>query len=245
MHAVKASIAINNIGVSLLEKGQFDAAKASFRDAISIMANTFDNTDAFPQPFQPLSLEDIEQKLLNANHRAAMAVTETKNLVGISMEVLSDDSSTSFFDREALWSGLSANRLFAVRIDPCDGCSSRDSCVDTSIILSNYGVAHKCMARLNRSHDDNYHRYVDGSLQLWRLAYSGLARRSEEDHSSRGPRLLEMCSVALYNLIGALIEQEMDCEAKKHASTLDQILSYLTNYNTFMGECMLSVAAAA
>jgi hypothetical protein len=238
----RAAIALNNMGVSLLERRAYRQGMETLKDAILVMKRVLVRSPSISsQGFgnTPNSTSDADTKV----HRASKRMV---NPEPIPSAVSVDDVShcATFSHRSYLGSvlhgGSSSPLRSPLRIEVTDLVSleDRDPFLESSIILFNFGLAHLCMAKLDNSimrfnfglaHlcmaklDRTPIKLQEGALKIFNMTYSVLASLcNQEGHGIREDMIL-LAAATLDNIVALLTEMGKHSEANE----LDQELARL------------------
>ena len=213
----RSAIALNNIGVSLLELRCYQQASETFKDAVSLI-----------KAFTPQNDHSLQQTLHSARQRLAKPQPIRREVVEVDVvaNTVSPKALSSLLGASRCDSGSS--RAFAIRIE--DFGYTTTSEFIASIILHNFGVIYYCLskaaaaaaaARTNKT-GAAVKKYSNGALRLFRISHSLFAKAFTDNTESR-LQFMNVMAVLLNNLITSLRENELFAEARHFRSMLDHI----------------------
>jgi hypothetical protein len=204
----RAAIALNNMGVSLLERRAYRQGMETLKDAIFVMKRVLRPPSISSHGLckTPNSTTYAEAKV----HRASKRMANPRPISSaISIDVVSQCttfSHRSYPSGSILHGGSSSPLSSPLRIEATDLISleDRDSDLESSIMLYNFGLAHLCMAKLVKKPI----KLQEGALKLFNMAYSLFAPRcDQEGHGIREDVvLLAAATSTLDNIVGLLTQ---------------------------------------
>jgi hypothetical protein len=207
----RAAVALNNMGVFLLERRAYRQGMETLKDAIFVMKRVFR-----PRSTSEESTCSAEAKV----HRAVRRMANPQPVPSaVAIDVISHGGATSHPSSLAsiLRGSSSAAFTFPIRIEATDLDSpeDRDPDLESSIMLYNFALGHLCMAKVAKSPT----KLQEGALKLFNMAYSiisnqnGLSRLSEgEMRRIRETRLL-LSVVVMSNVVRVFSEMGRNTEA--------------------------------
>jgi hypothetical protein len=211
----RAAIALNNMGVSLLERRAYREGIDTLKDAIFVMKRVLRPPPMCSRGFgkAPYSTSDAEAKV----ERASKRVANTQPIPStVSIDVV---SRCATFSHRSQHSGsvLDGGSSSPLRIEVTDlvsmgeGNSTFD--LESSIMLYNFGLAHLCAAKLAKTPTN----LQEGALTLFNMAYSILAPLcDQEGHGTREDMVL-LAAIALNNIVALLTRMGMHSDANELA----------------------------
>jgi hypothetical protein len=215
----RAAIALNNMGVSLLERRAYREGMKTLKDAIFIMKRVLRPLPISSQEFSktPNSTTDADAKVERASKRMANL---HPILSAVSIDVVSrcaTFSHRSVLSGSVLHGSSSSPPRYPLRIEATDfvplGEEDRNSDLESSIMLYNFGLAHLCMAKLAKTPI----KLQEGALTLFNMAYSVLAPLcDQEGHGTREDMVL-LAAIALDNIVALLTQMGLHSEANELA----------------------------
>jgi len=217
----KATMELNNMGVSLLYRGCLRQAIETFTDALAVAQlfcrtkhNIFMNYNdrlASPTLFTQYDSVDVRKILEKAFDRLSQPKPST--LCGIELEVISDDDNLASIHSRCLIeetdSSLNVRKEnFVIQMDHLNvnilSEEEDDMANQCSIICYNYGVAYLCLSALPASSPYVNQLYM-GALKMFQLAWSTLTAcyylKKEKLQSYQTNRALITGLLVLRNLI--------------------------------------------
>jgi hypothetical protein len=214
----RAAIALNNMGVSLLERRAYREGMETLKDAIFIMKRVL---RPLPISFQelsktPESTSDADAKVERASKRMANLRPIPS---AVSIDVVSRCATFSHrSDSGSVLHGSSSSSLrYFLRIEATDfvslGEEGRDSDLESSIMLYNFGLAHLCMAKLAKMPI----KLQEGALTLFNMAYSVLAPLCDQEGHGKREDMVLLAAIALNNIVALLTQMGMHSEANELA----------------------------
>jgi hypothetical protein len=174
------AIALNNVGVSLLERGSYHESMEAFRDAVSVMNEI--SATSHQQKIsrkRPISSSALDAKLRKANYSLSvcdpvqdsnmtfcvLTEEESESVIGVALQ-----DETTFFDYTT---------TFLIRIEKSMlNCENTNVDLQSSIMLQNFGSVFKCLAFTAPS-AACAKQYCKDSFKLFQLSYSLLKRDIE------------------------------------------------------------------
>jgi hypothetical protein len=172
LHEYKAAVALNNMGVTLLQRRCLKDAMDTLKDAITIMKSCFR-----PQGnnYQAECL-DIDLKMQRASKRMAISC---QNPSSICMDIFYRDGCDiqPSMIRSLINKGVvSSIPPASVKIDSIDfeGLEDRDLDLESALMLYNFGIAHYCMSQIARS-PASANMLRTGALKLYSMAKTVLS----------------------------------------------------------------------
>jgi hypothetical protein len=232
------AIALNNAGVSLLERGYYNEAMEAFQDAVSVMKEI-----SATSPQQKISRKRLlSSSVLDAKLRKAdcnLSVCDAVNDSNMTFCVLTEEESeavigvalqdiTTFFDYPT---------TFLIRIEKSMlNCDNTNVDVDSSIMLHNFGSVFKCLAFTAPS-AACAKQYCQDSFKLFQLSYS-LLQRDEEGS-------LPVKILILRSLFSSASVLGMECEAEAYYSEMLDLHDYFLELTYFLDQSHQISAAAA
>jgi len=251
LYCRKATVQLNNVGVSLLHRGCLRQAIETFTDALAVTklgcrakSNMFMNcNDQLASPTLLAAHFDSSniKKILNkANDR--LSHPEPSTLCGIELEVISDDEnpaeiqSRCLVEKEGTESSVNMRKEnFVIQMDHLNVSIPReeeDMIIQCSIICYNYGVAYLCLSTLPKSPPFVDQLYM-GALKMFQLAFSTLKpyhSKNDNLQSHQMNRALLTGLLVLHNLI--LLSTTLPGMAKER----DEYLQCLVHIKQFIHE---------
>jgi hypothetical protein len=212
-------IALNNIGISLLERNCVNQARETLQDAVEVMKGR------------------SSLVVLDAAHRRLAA---PKYCSKVNLRVLSDDLSSvgsggcSSSTSSSILLDPHSTDLYAIRLDVH---ASQDIDIDllSSIVLYNCGVAFLCVAKTHASMS---------SVAMKLFALSSDRYRAHQQHSVPHRSIfLAMC--LLHSMIHALMLSGKSEEAQKHVPRLTYLRQLASQHQVVSSSAMPEAAAAA
>jgi tetratricopeptide (TPR) repeat protein len=236
----RGAVALNNMGVYLLERGAYRSALETLKDAIAVMktvfpAQNYDHNTAWRA--------EISDKLKAAHKRIAKP-----EVVQCSMplEVNSFDDDEFDVMKDSLRYGPSASMFFPVRVAISDmDIESRNIDVESAMLLYNFGIAHLCMSRVAIKAS---HKLQEGALRLFDLSRSILSSQYHKcEDSMQQTRILLLSASVMNNIVQVLNEQGNIEQAVEVFSALQNLSSAVEQLEEDEPEsiCDICVRAAA
>jgi hypothetical protein len=173
-HTYLAAVALNNIGVSLLEAGCYDQALVTMLDAFTVVKvacsspakleeRHYDNVGTAPMRSASPSMAEIDSKLRRAYERHSCRQESPPCHQPMTLvRALSDDPSAADLDAVVrnTHEPLKRGQVYAIRLDSpsldlssdatetmeCDG-SQMEAAFHCNIVLHNLGLAYLCLSR--------------------------------------------------------------------------------------------------
>jgi hypothetical protein len=238
----RAAIALNNIGVSLLERKAYRQGMETLSDAIFVMQRVLRSPSISSQGSDrtPNSTSYAEAKV----HRASKRMANPQPIPSaMSIDVVSHCA--TFSHRSYSVSLLHGGSSSPLRIEAADLVSpvDRDNDLESSIVLYNFGLAHLCMAKFATTPIT----LQEGALKLFNMVYSILAKLPVKDdgHEIREDVVL-LAAATLDNIVVLLTQMGKYSEANESDQELVRLRRVIRE---FQGrnhlEAQITAAAAA
>jgi tetratricopeptide (TPR) repeat protein len=213
----RAAIALNNMGVSLLEQRAYRQGMETLKDAIFVMKLVFrpqSRNSGLGAASDSTSSTDMKI------HRAVQRMANPKPVPSaVIIDVVSHGVASSHCSPlgSILHESSSSSCTVAIRIEATDlDCpEDRDPDLESAMMLYNFGLAHLCMAKLAKSPM----KLQEGALKLFNMAYSiisnknGLSRLSEGEMRLKSETRLLLAVTVLSNVVRVLTEMGKHAEA--------------------------------
>jgi hypothetical protein len=237
----RAAIALNNMGVSLLERRAYRQGMETLKDAIFVMKLVLRPPTISSQGLYktPKSTSCAKAKVHRASKRMANPQPVSS---AISIDVVSQSAT---FSHRSCQSGsvLHGGSSSPLRIEATDLVSleERDSDLESSIMLYNFGLAHLCMAKLSKTPM----KLQEVALKLFKMAYCILASLyDQEEHGSREDIVL-LAAVTLNNIVTLLSQMGKQSEANESDQELARLGRAIQEFQGRNLEDQIASAAAA
>jgi hypothetical protein len=240
----RAAIALNNMGVSLLERRAYRQGMETLKDAIVVMKRVL-RPASHSQGFgkTPNSTSYAEAKVHRASKRMATAQPVPS---AVSIDVISHCATFSHrSDSGSILHGGSSYPLSSpIRIEANDLVSreGRDSDLESSIMLYNFGLAHLCMAKLVKSPI----KVLEGALTLFNMAYSVFDTLCNQEGYGIREDMVLLAAATLDNIVSLLTQMGKHSEANEsdqELARLGRAIQEFQNHN--YSEDQIAAAAAA
>jgi tetratricopeptide (TPR) repeat protein len=238
----EAYISLNNIGVSFLERGCYEDALETFKDALDLIQAIFSSVQFVEESLlRKCNVEGTLQKASQRLARMASVTVGPRIWKHFNLAVLSDvyDTTPDTVDL-AIRRAPSRDFGFAVRIDTSDGNDSNLH-LDSAIIFHNFGIAYRC-------HSHTSARTYDALVKLLEVAfgYSHYAYRMVSDQScvSQVDRAFLIQAVILQNLVQLCFQLSIPLEGVHYYSQLNGLQALLSRVGPFKGQANTIAAAA-
>jgi hypothetical protein len=236
----RAAIALNNMGVSLLKRRAYRQGMETLKDAIFVMERVLRPPLISSQRVgeTPNSTSYAEAKV----HRASKRMANPQPIPSAGgIDVVSQCA--IFSHRSCSGSLLHRASSSLLRIEATDLVSreDRDSDLESSIMLYNFGLAHLCMAKLAKTPI----KLQEGALKLFNMAYSILATLSDiEGHGIREDMVL-LAATTLNNIVALLTQMGKHSEANESYQELARLGRAIQEFQRCNLEDQVAAAAAA
>jgi hypothetical protein len=212
----RGAIALNNMGVSLLEQRAYRQGMETLKDAIFVMKRVFR-----PQSSNS-SLGETSDSTNSTDIKIHRAVQRMANLQPVPFAMITDVISHGAGSLPSplgsiLRESSSSSFTIPIRIEATDiACpEDRDPDLESAIVLYNFGIAHLCMAKLAKSPM----KLREGALKLFNMAYSiisnknALAGLSESEMRRFSETRLLLAIAVLNNVVRVFTEMGKHTEA--------------------------------
>jgi hypothetical protein len=177
--AYTAAIALNNVGVSLLERGSYLQATEAFQDAMNVMKEISATCAEQGSRKRPLAFSTLDAKLHKASYNLATCVKDDSRM---NFCVLTEEDSPAVItkalqDKNTFFYSATT---FLIRIEKSmrDGEISEVD-IESSIILHNFGNVYKCLATTATT-ASSAKELCEGALKLFEFSFSLLQNHDED-----------------------------------------------------------------
>jgi hypothetical protein len=217
----RAAIALNNMGVSLLERRAYRQGMETLKDAIFVMKRVL-RPASISHGFgkTPNSTSYAQGKVHRASKRMATAQAVPS---AVSIDVISHCATFSHRSRSTsiLQGGSSYPLSSPIRIEANDLVSreDRDSDLESSIMLYNFGLAHLCMAKLVKTPI----KLQEGALKLFKMAYSVFDTLCDQEGQGIREDMVLLAAATLDNIVALLTQMGKHSEANESDQELARL----------------------
>jgi hypothetical protein len=261
----QTALALNNIGVSLLERGCYREGLATLQDGIFLMKDLFQ--PAFNGETNCKQIESTGGSMFVSSNnggyeidsksklkRAAARLSDARALQTAfpatcsaveNLQIVTYEDTGLAGILEIMGTSPSTSKFFLIRMDvSVEGFVANSPDVESAIILYNFGVAHMLAQRLHQRPP----HITDNAHHILHLASSLIARSSDVSWNN-----LEECVVlqvgllVLHAIIQTLVETGKDIEAKlvfDRYSTVRQAVQNLLLANQWYTSLLVTAPAA-
>lgn len=204
-------IALNNVGVSLLERGQYRLAMSTLKDALRSMPSQF-RTAVLDDMLPPCAADEspeavsrtIEKRLQRAESRLASTSNNSafsssaspccQRSTSLRIQVISYQEAMCHSVLESIHRGsiMTAETACAVRIEksvcPITVVNQREAELKAGILLYNYGLTHLCLSREAARDAAKAAMLRQGAVRLFSrimVISNQLIKLEEQDRKSR------------------------------------------------------------
>jgi hypothetical protein len=249
--AYKCVIALNNIGVSLMERGAYLQAAQTFKEAV--VALQLAMRVGLPLDFDEqhaVSLAAIHESVRSAYQRVAKSVlssvatrTECLHAPEVSVRSISNDEWDPIVMKSIL--ADSEHSFFSnplcIRIEPstCGFEQELGDCeLNAAILLQNFGVAQMCLLATTSIREKTC-RYQSGAMKLFRIAYTILLQHRgviEHNENDQLHTTLMITSATTLNSLGQLLLLgNREEEASQVSANLAALVDSVTETENLLG----------
>jgi hypothetical protein len=246
----RAAIALNNMGVSLLERRAYRQGMETLKDAIFVMKRVLRPPSISSQSLckTPDSTSYAETKV----HRASKRMANPQPISSaISIDVVSQCAT---FSHRSCPSGfvlhggsssplrIEATDLSLRRIEATDLISleDRDSDLESSIMLYNFGLAHLYMAKLVKTPI----KLQEGALKLFNMTYCVLAPRCDQEGHGMREDIVLLAATTLNIIVVLLNQMGKHSEANESDHELARLGRTIQEFQGYHLEDQIAAAAA-
>lgn len=196
-----SAVALNNMGVSLIDKGAYKEAVHTLKDAVKVLQVVTSG-----QPVSPDVENGVQQLLQRASRQVCLSTNVADNAEQLVL----------CYDRGVTTSGTghvfskSMERIFAICIeDETDDLEQSEVDIHSAIVLQNLAVAH--LHILETENDDQQARKVHNSaIEIAVLACNILAKVSNESQNTEYTLGMVALTCLFRNLLAAGRLQEAE-----------------------------------
>jgi hypothetical protein len=237
----RAAIALNNMGVSLLERRAYRQGMETLKDAILVMKRVLRSPSISSQGSEkpPISTSYTDTKV----HRASKRMANPQPVPSaVSIDIVSHCATFSHHSHlgSVLHGGSSSPLRSPLRIEAADldSLEESDRALESSIMLFNFGLAHLCMAKLNNyimrfnfgfaricmaKLDKTPIKLQEGALKIFSMVYSVIASLcNQEGHKIREDMIL-LAAGTLENIVALLTQMGKHSEANESDQELARL----------------------
>jgi hypothetical protein len=243
----RKAIALNNVGVSFLERRDYRQAVETLADAIQVMRSTFRLNQINAANLEAFTTVPTETDVMLQKAMQRIASTSSQFSMG-PIEVYSHDDSDLASIKAAAQYGPSSSVAFPIRIRCCEYTESEENDFDvqSAIILRNYGIALACLARMNCNTRTD--RLRQKAMKVFRLGQSLICSRiAAQSDAVLQSRSLLISAMLLNDIVQVLHELGLSMEASvvhERIMRLATVMKELESMGGF-GEPSSMAAAAA
>lgn len=196
--ARQTAIALNNIAVSLLERGAYKQASTTFKDSIAVLRSFFFAPN--PASGEMLSYERIMLRAMKA-----LIDAPTGKASFFSVQPLSHREDDLFVMKSIVSYGPSPSMLFPIRVD-----SNDEFHIDllSATLLYNYGLSHLCVTRRMAHNSKARSKILNSARKVFDFAQTVLSNVTLDDDSfEQFPVLCFVAGMVMNSLAQILREQ--------------------------------------
>lgn len=242
----RSAIALNSLGVSLLERRCYLQARETLKDAISLIRAVFADTEE-SQQHQTHGL--LQETVHAARQRLANPRPDVRHAV-FHVDVMTNNNNVSAEDLRSILedstsSCVVGNKAFAIRIEDFD-CGTTSEFI-SAILLHNLGLSYYCLSKTVKKASTAERKYLNGAVRLFRISHTLLCKESAsaENSSETSVFLPHVMVLVLNTLIMALRENKRETEAVNFCSVLDHLRMAIAESQGMFGVENSGAAAAA
>jgi hypothetical protein len=237
----RAAIALNNMGVSLLERRAYRQGMETLNDAIFVMKRVLRPPSISSQGFgKPTNSTSYAEAKI---HRASRRMANPQPIPSaVSIDVVSQCATFSY-SGTVLHGDWSSPLSSPLRIEVTDLVSleERDADLESSIMLYNFGLAHLYMAQLAKTPIT----LQEGALKLFDMAYSVLATLSNQEGDGIREDVVLIAAATLNNIVALLTQMGKHSEANETDQELARLGRAIQGFQDRILEDQIAAAAAA
>lgn len=189
-------IALNNLGVSLLERRCYEQASVTLKDTVALLKASVKETHLL-----------AEKKLHEALQRTNQPKPSRKS---VNLEVIASNSILSRTE-------FCSSRVVALQVEDLDYTKIGHE-VTSAIIFHNFGVSYYCLSKISsrqaKCAAGKPCKYANGALRLFKISHSLFTKSLDEQIKTQFPELLHVMVVSLNTLIRTLDERQRHSEAQ-------------------------------
>lgn len=249
--AYATAVALNNIGVSLLQHHAFRPAMLAFNDALAVMRDisryAVEESGKSLHPRAMGSIATASQKLRRARQDLTNSIGNvvSKTRTEIDFCILTENEAATVvgaaLDSENVFT---TDTCFLIRIERNDINELVELDVESSVILQNYANVYRCLAFVCEPNKARQH--TENAFKLFNLAFSLLRGQCEEDMDEQFPSKLLPISILILRCVIALASiLELNEEVQMFNSHMDEFQTLFLEVEGFLAESKCITAAAA
>jgi tetratricopeptide (TPR) repeat protein len=238
--AYTVAIALNNMGVSLLERGAYHQAMETFQGAISVMEEIAAScAEQEMSRKRPLNFSTLDAKLLRATYNLAncdavkndskmrFCVLTEDEIPAVVVAALQDE--TMFFDSSTTFLFRIEKLIRASEISEVD--------FECSIIWHNFGNVYNCLATTATT-TAFANELCKSALHMFELSYARIYQNSNEES-------LPVSIIILRSLTAFSSTLGMTSEAEAYYSYMLDLQDYFLEIDYLLADSSVIAAAAA
>lgn len=248
--AYSTAIALNNIGVSLLQQYSFRPAMAAFTDALAVMRDisryAVDESGKTLHPRAMGSISTASEKLRRARQDLASSIVAVdKTTLEIDFSIFTENDAATVvgaaLNNQNVFTG---NTCYLITLESYDVDDLVELDLESSVILQNYGNVYRCLAFVSEPNKARQH--AESAFKLFNLAFSLVCGQCEEEiHGDIPSKLLPISILILRNLIAFATILEMNEQVQVLTSHMSDYQELFLEVEGFLAESKCIVAAAA
>lgn len=230
----RSAIALNNFGVSLLERQCYQQAGETLKDAVSLIRSvTLTETHLSLQEKMHAARQRLAKPQQDVRHAVVQVDVMTNTASANDMSSLLDDSPSCV---------VGSNRVFAIRVEDFD-CDTTSEFI-SAILLHNFGLSYYCVAKTAKKGSTTERKYLNGAMRLFRISHTLFCKESA-GNSEISFHFLHAMVVVLSTLVKTLRETKRESEVRSFCSILDQLRLTIAESQEMFGFDSGAAAAAA
>lgn len=220
LHDYRGAIALNNMGIKMLECGCYRQAMLTFKDAMEVFRTLFRPAEA--------SRSNIDAKLRQAYQGLADSQQKQETTPTFSFRVVTGDDR---FTNIASVLQQVGPAHFLVRFEPVDFCcpTQRNIDLDSAIVLYNYGISKLCLASaVSATRASSALSLRGAALKVFQLAQCILSSQQQGCEDDTELSLIYFVAALVLDNVGQLLAGlGRHAEAAACHSTLTEVRSAL------------------
>lgn len=224
MAEFRAVLALNNIGVSMMDRGCYRQALETMHDAVFLMKAVCRGSPSFVTGFSDRKPQDVESMLRRATERLLHPEQTEDASVEIMTLTVSDEGHSGDMESTLVVCPFNHEVLIALRLDDSfnfDALGQVESSIMSTCILHNFGLCCICRAKAADVSDLDLARLLHNAARIFELCQSVLSTQSTACRNGLHLKLLFFLGyVVLSAFIQVLLAEHRKSEALTHLPKL-------------------------
>jgi len=233
-HNYRGAVALNNVGVTLIERRCYRQAIETLKDAIFVMRGVFNTATEKNSASGFASTSGTEARLQRATERLVNPHPVSSSSL---INVISHDGTRiqPSMLSSLLKEGKAPSHSVTIRIESADVDSpyARDPDLESAVMLFNFGIAHLCSSKLSKSEVASK-KLNQAALKLFNMAYAIISNKtslscmSDQDAERSCEVRLVIAAIVLKQVVEVLKDMGNHSEANQSMQRLIRLQSAIS-----------------